>query len=219
MLFRLFINYEFLDIHNLFWTFPDLFYYEQNCKQSSFLFSDDLSKDAISSLPSSRQRNSLLAVGKNLQNIPDEEPENFKTTSIPRANNNPDLSKPFKKRLIAGFHFENSENQDLNLKRPSTTSLIDLSKACDVVERQKMRRHLSPLSAHNVNLIRVSPQNNFRRSQIISPINYNTSSAVTLRKPLSPLTSVIRKPIHLGQKTVIAVMPPMGMDLSKKSQF
>ena len=180
-----------------------------------FHISDDLSKDAISSLPSSRQRNSLLAVGKNLQNIPDEEPENFKTTSI-RANNNPDLSKPFKKRLIAGFHFENSENQDLNLKRPSTTSLIDLSKACDVVERQKMRRHLSPLSAHNVNLIRVSPQNNFRRSQIISPINYTTSSAVTLRKPLSPLTSVIRKPIHLGQKTVIAVMPPM--DLSKKSQ-
>lgn len=173
-------------------------------------------------LPSSRQRNSLLAVGKNLQNIPDEEPESFKT-SVRAANNNPlsaDLCKPFKKRLIAGFNFSSTsssvlENSENDLKRPSTTSLIDLSKACDVVERQKIRRHLSPLSAHkNVNLIRVSPQNNFRRSQIISPINYS-NSAVSLRKPLSPLTSVIRKPLHLGQKTVIAVMPPM--DLSKKS--
>ena len=184
----------------------------QKVKCSTFLIliADDLSKDAISSLPSSRQRNSLLAVGKNLKDIPDEEPESFKTNRA--ANNNPDLCKPFKKRLIAGFHFGNENENDL--KRPSTTSLIDLSKACDVVEKQKMRRHLSPLSAHNVNLIRVSPQNNFRRSQIISPINYS-NSAVSLRKPLSPLTSVIRKPLHLGQKTVIAVMPPM--DLSKKS--
>ena len=201
--------------------------------------SDDLSKDAMASLPSTRQRNSLLAVGKNLLNIPDEEePSDLMTASSPpasiissptmtmmrspkiiRSTSSSDLVKPLKKRF---FHFDNNQPMENSLKRPLPTSLIDLSNACEA-ERQKIRRQgilTSPRSAHNGNLIRISPQANIRRSHIISPLSSHHSSAVTtlLRKPLFPLTSLIRKPVvNHGQKTVIAVMPPM--DLSKRSKY
>ena len=201
-------------------------------------FIDDLSKDAISSLPATRQRNSLLAVGKNLLNIPDEEPE--PACRIIRSTSSSELAKPLKKRLITGFNFDHVEEN--TLKRPASTSLIDLSNACEA-ERQKIRRQ-SPIRGHPnaASLIRISPH---RRSHIISPIN--SSSGVTLlrkplspltsmnisKKPLSPVTSFIRKPlspltsclirkpavqgvVHHGLhgagggvgRTVIAVMPP-----------
>jgi len=102
----------------------------------------------------------------------------------------------------------------------------------------------SPRSRSNSNLIRISPQSHIRRSHshIISPIsmngtgnanfttnfnsvtNYSSNSPVTmLRKPLSPLTSLIRKPfLQNGQKTVISIMPPTQngiMDLSKRKYW
>merc|ERR1719195_335383 len=215
----------------------------------------DLSKDAINNLPASRQRNSLLAVGKNLLNIPDEDPTDYHKFS------SEDLVKPLKKRFLPGFNFD---NDNLTEKRPAPTSLLDLSKACEA-ERAKIRRTAtgtgnseiqspirrsapqasvlqSPRSRSNSNLIRISPQTNIRRSHshIISPISMNGSgignlatnfnsltknslnSPVTLlRKPLSPLTSLIRKPfLQNGQKTVISIMPPTTqngiMDLSKR---
>jgi hypothetical protein len=55
-----------------------------------------------------------------------------------------------------------------------------------------------------------------------SVTNNSSNSPVTLlRKPLSPLTSLIRKPyLQNGQKTVISIMPPATqngiMDLSKR---
>ena len=215
----------------------------------------DLSKDAINNLPASRQRNSLLAVGKNLLNIPDEDPSDYHKFS------SEDLVKPLKKRFLPGFNFDNDSFTE---KRPAPTSLLDLSKACEA-ERAKIRRTAtgtgnseiqspirrsapqasvlqSPRSRSNSNLIRISPQTNIRRSHshIISPISMNGSgignlatnfnsttnnssnSPVTLlRKPLSPLTSLIRKPyLQNGQKTVISIMPPTTqngiMDLSKR---
>ena len=163
---------------------------------SFYLFTDDLSKDAISSLPATRQRNSLLAVGKNLLNIPDEEPE--QPCRIIRSTSSSELAKPLKKRLITGFNFDhtvNNQNENENsLKRPASTSLIDLSNACEAVERQKIIRRQSPIRAGShlnipnaASLIRISPH---RRSHIISPINHHSSGGITLlRKPLSPLTS------------------------------
>ena len=75
---------------------------------SFYLFTDDLSKDAISSLPATRQRNSLLAVGKNLLNIPDEEPE--QPCRIIRSTSSSELAKPLKKRLITGLNFDHTVN-------------------------------------------------------------------------------------------------------------
>ena len=242
----------------------------------------DLSKDAINSLPAARQRNSLLAVGKNLLNIPDEDPADYHKFS------SADLVKPLKKRFLPGFNFGeiSSNHGSLTEKRPAPTSLLDLSKACEA-ERAKIRRTgpqiqpnsvlqspiqrqspirqspirqspirqspirsglsvlQSPRSRSNSNLIRISPQNNIRRSHshIISPIgnnspmihqftnssnhqftnnSSNSNGAVTLlRKPLSPLTSLIRKPFSQNniQKTVFSIMPPTHngiMDLSKR---
>jgi hypothetical protein len=252
----------------------------------------DLSKDAINSLPAARQRNSLLAVGKNLLNIPDEDPADYHKFS------SADLVKPLKKRFLPGFNFGeiSSNHGSLTEKRPAPTSLLDLSKACEA-ERAKIRRTggpqiqpnsvlqspiqrqspirqspirqspirqspirsglsvlQSPRSRSNSNLIRISPQNNIRRSHshIISPIgnnspqmihqftnssnhqftnssnhqftnnSINSNGAVTLlRKPLSPLTSLIRKPFAQNniQKTVFSIMPPTHngiMDLSKR---
>merc|ERR1712203_900144 len=87
----------------------------------------------------------------------------------------------------------------------------------------------SPRSRSNSNLIRISPQNNIRRSHshIISPISNNSpmihqftnssnhqftnnssnsNGAVTLlRKPLSPLTSLIRKPFSHNNLSVARV--------------
>jgi len=207
-----------------------------------------LSKDAISSLPAARQRNSLLAVGKNLLNIPDEDPSDHHKFS------SADLVKPLKKRFLPGFNFDNDSFTEkiLTEKRAAPTSLLDLSKACEA-ERAKIRRTggsqtsilespkgrpgntqtsvlQSPRSRSNSNLIRISPQNNFRRSHshIISPIatnsnilnNMSNSPVTLLRKPLSPLTSLIRRPfLQNGQKTVISIMPPTNngiMDLSKR---
>ena len=197
---------------------------------SLFFFTDNLSKDAISCLPQNRQRNSLLAVGKNLLNIPDEDPE----PRIIRSTSSSDLAKPLKKRLIMGLNNFESLNNTTNmittsLKRPA--SLMELSDACEV-ERTKIRRP-SPRSA--ASLIRISPQNHVRRSHIISPIN--SAGMTLLRKPLSPLTSLnvmrnsagglTNKPpqiqtsglTNLG-KTVISIMPPVInnsiMDLSKR---
>ena len=233
----------------------------------------DLSKDAINSLPAARQRNSLLAVGKNLLNIPDEDPADYHKFS------SADLVKPLKKRFLPGFNFGeiSSNHGSLTEKRPAPTSLLDLSKACEA-ERAKIRRTgpqiqpnsvlqspiqrqspirqspirqspirsglsvlQSPRSRSNSNLIRISPQNNIRRSHshIISPISNNSqqmihqftnnssnnspnSSVTLLRKPLSPLTSLIRKPFSQQngiQKTVFSIMPPTHngiMDLSKR---
>ena len=90
----------------------------------------DLSKDAINNLPASRQRNSLLAVGKNLLNIPDEDPSDYHKFS------SEDLVKPLKKRFLPGFNFD---NDNFTEKRPAPTSLLDLSKACEA-ERAKIRR-------------------------------------------------------------------------------
>ena len=205
-----------------------------------FFITDNLSKDAISCLPQNRQRNSLLAVGKNLLNIPDEEPE----PRIIRSTSSSDLAKPLKKRLIMGLNnFENENINSINtningintLKRPA--SLMELSDACEV-ERTKIRRP-SPRGPNAASLIRISPQNGVRRSHIISPIN--ASGMTLLRKPLSPLTSlnVLRnstgstaqngpqsyKPPQIqtsnfGSKTVISIMPPVInnsiMDLSKR---
>ena len=237
----------------------------------------DLSKDAINSLPAARQRNSLLAVGKNLLNIPDEDPADYHKFS------SADLVKPLKKRFLPGFNFGeiSSNHGSFTEKRPAPTSLLDLSKACEA-ERAKIRRTgpqiqpnsilqspiqrqspirqspirqspirsglsvlQSPRSRSNSNLIRISPQNNIRRSHshIISPISNNSpmihqftnnssnhqftnnspnSSVTLLRKPLSPLTSLIRKPFSQQngiQKTVFSIMPPTHngiMDLSKR---
>jgi len=238
----------------------------------------DLSKDAINSLPAARQRNSLLAVGKNLLNIPDEDPADYHKFS------SADLVKPLKKRFLPGFNFGeiSSNHSSFTEKRPAPTSLLDLSKACEA-ERAKIRRTgpqiqpnsilqspiqrqspirqspirsglsvlQSPRSRSNSNLIRISPQNNIRRSHshIISPISNNSpmihqftnssnhqftnssnhqftnspnSSVTLLRKPLSPLTSLIRKPFSQQngiQKTVFSIMPPTHngiMDLSKR---
>ena len=91
-----------------------------------------------------------------------------------------------------------SESENNSLKRPASTSLIDLSNACEAVERQKIIRRQSPIRAgqghHGIpnaaSLIRISPH---RRSHIISPINHLSSSGgitTLLRKPLSPLTSM-----------------------------
>jgi len=199
---------------------------------------DDLSKDAIKLLPSARQRNSLLAVGKNLVNIPDEEPEIQNFPPIFRSTSSADMVKPLKKRLLTGYNFENTVNLPINtsesLKRSASTSLLDLSNACEA-ERAKIRRQgilQSPRGSNNSNLIRISPQNSIRRSHIISPASISTNGnsspnsfipqAVTLlRKPLSPLTSLIRnKPNHQFNRTVISVIPPTFnngiMDLSKK---
>ena len=194
---------------------------------SFFKFSAvDLTKDAINSLPASRQRNSLLAVGKNLLNIPDEDPTDYHKFS------SADLVKPLKKRFLPGFNFDNNAVVN-DLKRSASTSLLDLSKACEA-ERAKIRRTgtqspilQSPRSRSNSNLIRISPQSNIRRSHshIISPLSANLNSSnssspmTLLRKPLSPLTSLIRKPFQNGQKTVISIMPPTHngiMDLSKR---
>ena len=176
-----------------------------------FFFADDLPKDAISSLPASRQRNSLLAVGKNLLNIPDEDPEPCR---IIRSTSISELAKPLKKRLITGFNFD--DFPDSGLKRSAPTSLIDLSNACEA-ERQKIRRQ-SPLRPNASNMIRISPQNHIRRSHIISPIN--NSGVTLLRKPLSPLTSLIRQNGLNGKTHVISVMPPTLnnsiIDLSKR---
>lgn len=98
---------------------------------SFFLFSAvDLTKDAISSLPASRQRNSLLTVGKNLLNIPDEDPTDYHKFS------SADLVKPLKKRFLPGFNFDNNAVVN-DLKRSASTSLLDLSKACEA-ERAKI---------------------------------------------------------------------------------
>ena len=128
-------------------------------------------------------------MGKNLLNIPDEEPE--PACRIIRSTSSSELAKPLKKRLITGFNFDHVEN---TLKRPASTSLIDLSNACEAVERQKIIRRQSPIRAGShlnipnaASLIRISPH---RRSHIISPINHHSSGGITLlRKPLSPLTS------------------------------
>ncbi len=195
---------------------------------------DDVTSNAISQLPSSRQRNSLLAVGKNLANIPDEEEpnsENFKPNN-PIINLNTEIVKPFKKRLVHGFNFDQDNVKDFSLKRNATTSLLDLSNACEVVEKNKIRRSLtnSPRGGSgNSNLIRISPM---RRSHIISPMMPMSSpSAVSLlqRKPLSPLAGFnssmnSRKPtlvqVVSNSKTVIQLTPPTSaMDLSKRSYY
>ena len=182
-------------------------------------------------------------MGKNLLNIPDEEPE----PRIIRSTSSSDLAKPLKKRLIMGLNnFENENINSINtningintLKRPA--SLMELSDACEV-ERTKIRRP-SPRGPNAASLIRISPQNGVRRSHIISPIN--ASGMTLLRKPLSPLTSlnVLRnstgstaqngpqnyKPPQIqtsnfGSKTVISIMPPVInnsiMDLSKRKYW
>ena len=187
-----------------------MFYLINNIIFNCF-FTDDLPKDAISSLPASRQRNSLLAVGKNLLNIPDEDPEPCR---IIRSTSISELAKPLKKRLITGFNFDDFDSGS-GMKRSAPTSLIDLSNACEA-ERQKIRRQ-SPLRPSATSMIRISPQNHIRRSHIISPIN--NSGVTLLRKPLSPLTSLIRQN-GINGKTVISVMPPTLnnsiIDLSKR---
>merc|ERR550532_1390460 len=119
----------------------------------------DLSKDAINSLPAARQRNSLLAVGKNLLNIPDEDPADYHKFS------SEDLVKPLKKRFLPGFNFD---NDNFTEKRPAPTSLLDLSKACEA-ERAKIRR--TATGAGN--------------SEIQSPIRRSAPQASVLQSPRS----------------------------------
>ena len=81
-----------------------------------------VTKDVLQSLPATRQRHSLLAVGKNLINIPDDDPRAGLTTKLDTATEEPEkpnyeACKPFKKRSVpdTGFGFSREATPDENV--------------------------------------------------------------------------------------------------------
>ena len=208
----------------------------------------EVSKEVIETLPSTRQKSSLLAVGKSLLDIPDEE-ENTPMISKVAPATQPikiahvsELSKPLKKRLVAGFHFQEQQQQQkrpassmtssiIDLSSGSASSLLDLSKAANL-ERNKIRRTLSPLRTNTnvlnststtVRLQPKSPQSHVIHHSIHGGQNFGstgTGSAFSrhMVKPLSPLTrSIILQP-NCSNHSIQTIQPPPRMMTNKNGR-
>ena len=100
-----------------------------------------MTQEVLQSLPATRQRHSLLTVGKNLVNIPDDDPRQAppqapppppqppqqqqvalsQPTPPPTAFATSGIPKPFKKRVVPDFGFESTENAE-NENPPKSTA-------------------------------------------------------------------------------------------------
>ena len=162
-----------------------------------------MSNEVLQTLPSTRQRNSLLSVGMNL-NIPDEDPklaasnsqmykkrfniteynssQEFESRRIEeRENKIPRTAFKPKSAFLASMECDVDDDDAMNLStsnRRAANSLMDLSAACESERRQlNVERHGITLTSSSMSSL----------SSSNSSINCSTSMtfpSVVVRKPL-----------------------------------
>ena len=126
-----------------------------------FWFSE-VNKDILQSLPSTRQRHSLLTFGKSLLDLPDTDPRESNKRIVPDTGfgpaQSPKLSRTSSEGSIEALNLVKRDNSGFaipNNQFKRTSSLLDLSDACSEVEREKfVKPTFSPTT-----LLRVTQRN------------------------------------------------------------
>lgn len=167
-----------------------IFYTVEKIKNSFNPFSES-SKNVLESLPSTRQRNSLLGVGTNLANFPDDEPK-----SVPM---NPKAH--FMKRFNIAQHFNEADiveeprvERENKIPRTSAKENSFISP----LNRSASFTNVTP-SQHNFTIQRLmnSSSNGVDANNFISKTSFPTPQLITKSASFHSSPIVVKKPLQV----------------------